>query len=116
MPEQHSNQPCAVGSDRSDQSDDAGSHPRRLHPSGGYRKQRIYQVATVISDGTVSFCDRFVGKRSRMHDQMVQAARSDGKNIAQRSRAAATTRQTELRPVNVARFGLEEPLPKDGQP
>jgi four helix bundle suffix protein len=67
-------------------------------------------VATLIYDGTVSFCDRFVDKRSRTHDQMVQAARSGGKNISEGSRAAATTSQTELRLVNVARASLEELL------
>ena len=57
----------------------------------------------MIYDATVSFCERFVDKRSRTVDQMVQAARSCGKNIAEGSRAAATTSQTELRLVNVAR-------------
>ena len=93
------------GSDGSD-----GPGHRRLRPSGGYRKLRSYQVATVIYDATVSFCDRFIGTRSRTHDQMVQAARSCGKNIAEGSRAAATTSQTELRLVNVARASLEELL------
>src|SRR5947207_14336781 len=106
MPEQPHNQPRA---DRSDQPDRSG-RSRRLRPSGGYRKLRSYQVATLIYDGTVSFCDRFLHKRSRTHDQMVQAARSGGKNIAEGSRAAATTSQTELRLVNVARASLEELL------
>jgi four helix bundle suffix protein len=83
---------------------------RRLRSSGGYRDLRSYQVATIIYDGTVSFCDRFIDRRSRTHDQMVQAARSGGKNIAEGSRAAATTSQTELRLVNVARASLEELL------
>lgn len=103
MPEQPPNQPASDGPDRSGRS-------RRLRPSGGYRKLRSFQVATIIHDGTVSFCDRFVDKRSRTHDQMVQAARSGGKNIAEGSRAAATTSQTELRLVNVARASLEELL------
>ncbi|HXE96162.1 MAG TPA: hypothetical protein VN642_07145 [Dongiaceae bacterium] len=47
-----------------------------LRPHGGYRNLRSFQVTEIIYDGTVSFCDRFVGKRSRTHDQMVQAARS----------------------------------------
>src|SRR5206468_10646426 len=106
MPEQPPNQPPA---DRSGGPDGSG-RPRRLRPSGGYRKLRSYQVATLIYDGTVAFCDRFVDKRSRTHDQMVQAARSGGKNIAEGSRAAATTSQTELRLVNVARASLEELL------
>src|SRR5437867_2018772 len=106
MPEHEPNQPPA---DNSGQSDGLG-RSRRLRPSGGCRKLRSYQVATLIYDGTVSFCDRFVHKRSRTHDQMVQAARSGGKNIAEGSRAAATTSQTELRLVNVARASLEELL------
>lgn len=47
----------------------------RMRASGGYRELRSYQVATLVYDGTVRFCDRFVDKRSRTHDQMVQAAR-----------------------------------------
>jgi four helix bundle suffix protein len=82
----------------------------RLRASGGYRKLRSFQAATVICDGTVSFCDRFVDKRSRTHDQMVQAARSGHQNIAEGSRAAATSSQTELRLVNVARASLDELL------
>ena len=100
--------PSSDGADGSDQS--GIGRPRRLRPSGGYRTLRTYQVATVIYDATVSFCDRFIGQRSRTHDQMVQAARSGGKNIAEGSRAAATTSQTELRLVNVARASLEELL------
>src|SRR5438309_2102928 len=114
MPEPPQDQPSSEGSDRSGRSDRAdrsgGLRPRRLRPSGGYRTLRSYQVSTVIYDATVSFCDRFIDKRSRNHDQMVQAARSGGKNIAEGSRAAATTSQTELRLVNVARASLEELL------
>ena len=43
-------------------------------------------------------------------DQMVQAARSGRQNIAEGSRAAATSSKTELRLVNVARASLEELL------
>lgn len=99
-------------SDRSDGSDRSvrSKSPRRLRPSGGYRDLRSFQVATVIYDGTVSFCDRFVDKRSRTRDQMVQAARSGRQNIAEGSRAAATSSQTELRLINVARASLDELL------
>ena len=84
--------------------------PRRLRPSGGYRDLRSFRVATIIYDATVSFCDLFVDQRSRTHDQMVQAARSGRQNIAEGSRAAATSSQTELRLVNVARASLDELL------
>jgi restriction system protein len=96
----------SVGSDRSGRS----SRHRRLGPSGGYRELRSFQVATVIYDATVLFCERFIDKRSRTNDQMVQAARSGRQNIAEGSRAAATSSQTELRLVNVARASHDELL------
>ena len=73
-----------------------------LRPHGGYRRLRSFQVTEIIYDGTVAFCERFVDKRSRTLDQMVQAARSGRQNIAEGSRASATSSQTELRLVNVA--------------
>jgi restriction system protein len=84
--------------------------PRRLRPSGGFRGLRAFQAATVIHDATVDFCSRFVDKRSRTHDQMVQAARSGRQNLAEGSRAAATSSQTELRLTQVARGSLDELL------
>jgi hypothetical protein len=42
---------------------------------GGYRRLRSFQVAQLVYDLTVRFCDRFVDRRSRTYDQMVQAAR-----------------------------------------
>jgi four helix bundle suffix protein len=67
-------------------------------------------VTTIIYDATVSFCERFLDKRSRTVDQMVQAARSGRQNIAEGSRASATSSQTELRLINVARASLDELL------
>jgi predicted RNA-binding Zn-ribbon protein involved in translation (DUF1610 family) len=84
--------------------------PATLRPSGGYRRLRSFQVAEIVYDGTVSFCDRFVNKRSRTHDPMVQAARSGRQNIAEGSRASATSSQTELKLVNVTRASLDELL------
>jgi four helix bundle suffix protein len=86
------------------------ARPKTLRPSGGYRKLRSFQVATIIYDATVSFSDRFMNPRSRTVDQMVQAARSGRQNIAEGSRASATSSQTELRLVNVARASLDELL------
>jgi len=97
------------GPSRSDGSDEM-KRKMRIRPSGGYRKLRSFQTTTVIYDATVSFCDRFVDKRSRTVDQMVQAARSGRQNIAEGSRANATSSQTELRLVNVARASLDELL------
>ena len=77
--------------------DRPADRPRRLRPSGGFRALRTFQAATVVYDATVDFCNRIVDKRSRTHDQMVQAARSGRQNLAEGSRAAATSSQTELR-------------------
>ncbi len=83
---------------------------KRLRPSGGYRTSASFQTATLIYDATYWFCEKFLDHRSRTVDQMVQAARSGRQNIAEGSRAAATTSQTELRLINVARASLEELL------
>ena len=82
----------------------------RIRPSGGYRELRSFQIATIVYDATYWFCERFLDSRLRMSDQMVQAARSGRQNIAEGSRASATSSQTELRLVNVARSSLEELL------
>lgn len=89
-------------SDSSDQSD------HLLPPHGGYHKLRSFQVAELAYDGTLIFCDRFVEKRSRTHDQMVQAARSGKQNIAEGSVASGTSKKGELKLTNVARASLEE--------
>lgn len=88
----------------------ARSSRKRLRPSGGYRTLGSFQTATLIYDATVWFCEKFLDPRSRTVDQMVQAARSGRQNIAEGSRCAATSSQTELRLLNVARSSLEELL------
>lgn len=75
---------------------------------GGYRKLKSFQVAQLVYDVTVRFCDRYIEKRSRTHDQMVQAARSGVQNIAEGSQASGTSKKTELKLTNVARASLEE--------
>ena len=77
---------------------------------GGYRKLRSFQSAQLAYDLTVVFCDRFIDKRSRTHDQMVQAARSGVQNIAEGSMASGTSKKTELKLTGVARASLEELL------
>jgi restriction system protein len=104
----------STSSDRSDQAGgslrSAQSGYRTLRPHGGYRRLRSFRVTQIIYDATVAFCDRFVEKRSRTHDQMVQAARSGRQNIAEGSRASATSSQSELKLVGVARASLDELL------
>lgn len=84
--------------------------PGLIPPHGGYRELKSYQNAEIVYDATVRFCERFVDRRSRTHDQMVQAARSGKQNIAEGSMASGTSKKTELKLVNVARASLEELL------
>ncbi len=75
---------------------------------GGYRKLKSFQIGQLVYDLTVRFCDHYVDRRSRTHDQMVQAARSGVQNIAEGSMASGTSKKTELKLTNVARASLEE--------
>src|SRR6476619_3358917 len=75
---------------------------------GGYRKLKSFQVAQLVYDLTVRFCDRYISPRSRTDDQMVQAARSGVQNIAEGSQASGTSKKMELKLTNVARASLEE--------
>ena len=86
------------------------SEQRLIPPHGGYRKLRSFQTAQLVYDATVVFCDRFVDRHSRTHDQMVQAARSGVQNIAEGSMASATSKKMELKLTGVARASLEELL------
>ena len=83
---------------------------RFIPPHGGYENLFSYRKAEIVYDATVKFCDRFIDKKSRTHDQMVQAARSGNKNIAEGSQASGTSKEAEIKLVNVARASLEELL------
>ncbi len=75
---------------------------------GGYRELKSFQMAALIFDVTVRFCNKYIDKRSRTHDQMVQAARSGVQNIAEGSQVSGTSKKMEMKLTNVARASLEE--------
>lgn len=87
---------------------DMATNESLIPKHGGYRKLKSFQVAQLVFDITVRFCDRYIEKRSRTNDQMVQAARSGVQNIAEGSQASGTSKKTELKLTNVARASLEE--------
>jgi len=85
------------------------TQPDSLIPKhGGYRNLKSFQVAQLVYDVTVRFCDRYIDKRSRTHDQMVQAVRSGVQNIAEGSKVSGTSKKMEMKLTNVARASLEE--------
>ncbi len=67
-------------------------------------------MARIVYDGTVLFCGRFLKKGDRTYDQMVRAARSGKQNILEGSQASGTSKETEIKLINVARASLEELL------
>ena len=70
-------------SDRKTRRDYASGMSSNLIPEhGGYRHLKSFQVAQLAYDVTARFCDRYIERHSRTHDQMVQAARSGVQNIA----------------------------------
>jgi len=73
---------------------------RFIPPHGGYENLLSFQKARIVYDGTVRFCKRFVEKRDRTYDQMVQAARSGKQNILEGSQASATSKETEIKLTN----------------
>jgi four helix bundle suffix protein len=81
-----------------------------IPPHGGYEELLSFQKARVVYDATVCFCDRFLKKRDRTVDQMVQAARSGKQNILEGSQASGTSKEAEIKLINVARASLEELL------
>ncbi len=83
---------------------------RIIPPHGGYRRLKSYQMTEIIYDATIAFCNRFIDRRSRTHDQMVQAARSGKQNIAEGSMASGTSKKFEIKLMGVARASLEELL------
>ena len=91
---------------------DQGENRRQPEPliprHGGYRNLKSFQVAQLVYDVTAAFCEAHIERRSRTHDQMVQAARSGVQNIAEGSTVSGTSKKNELKLTNVARASLEE--------
>ena len=81
-----------------------------IPPHGGYEELLSFQKARIVYDATVCFCGRFLDKRDRTVDQMVQAARSGKQNILEGSKASGTSKEAEIKLINVARASLEELL------
>ena len=83
-----------------------------LMPSGGFRKMFSFGYACLVYHATTMFCKRFfpwkedpLGKTS---GQMIGAARSARQNIVEASARAGTSKETELKLLDVAKGSLAE--------
>lgn len=83
---------------------------RLIPPHGNYRELLSYRKAEIVYDVTFKFCNRFLVKRDRTIDQMIQAARSGKQNILEGSKASKTSSEVEIKLTNTARASLEELL------
>src|SRR5437870_5664527 len=83
---------------------------RLLPPCGDYQTLLSFQKAEIVYDITFRFAHKFLSKGDRTIDQMIQSARSGKKNILEGSKAALTSKETEIKLTNVARASLEELL------
>ena len=87
------------------------SDPERLlPPRGDYQTLLSYQKAEIVYDITFRFAHKYLSKGDRTIDQMIQSARSGKQNILEGSKAATTSKETEIKLTNVARASLEELL------
>ena len=85
------------------------SHPI-IPPRGDYQTLLSYQKAEVIYDLTFRFAHKYLAKGDRTVDQMIQSARSGKQNILEGSKAALTSKETEIKLTSVGRASLEELL------
>ena len=83
---------------------------RLLQPRGDYHTLLSYQKAHVLYQLTYRFTEKFLSKGDRTVDQMLQSARSAKQNIVEGSKAAATSKETEIKLTNVARASMQELL------
>lgn len=73
---------------------------------GNYKELLSYKKAETIFDLTYYFCHTHLRRGDRTIDQMVQAARSGKQNIAEGCAASSTSKETEIKLVNVAKASL----------
>lgn len=80
--------------------------------STGYKRLDVYILMNIIQLETLVFCRRFLSLANdpcgRQFDQMIQAARSGVKNLTEGSERQATSMQTTLKLIDVAKASLCE--------
>ncbi len=81
-----------------------------LPQRGNFRDLIAFQKTECIYDITVLFTRKYLMRGDRTIDQMIQAARSGKQNIAEGCAASTTSRETEIKLLNVAKASLQELL------
>ena len=81
-----------------------------LRQDGDYRSMKAFRKAECIYDVTYYFAHTFLQTGDRTIDQMVQAARSGKQNLAEGTIDGVTSREMQIKLVNVNRASLHELL------
>ena len=84
--------------------------PNIVPNKNNYKALLSYQKAESIYDITFFFTNNFLEKGDRTIDQMLQAARSGKQNIVEGYGAGATSKESELKLMSVAKNSLKELL------
>lgn len=77
---------------------------------GGYQDLLSYRKSLIVYDATVQFCKRFMDKRDRTVDQMVGTIGQAEHHRRRVNMASGTSKEMEIKLMNVARASLEELL------
>jgi hypothetical protein len=93
---------------RNDTTENSNNTQGFIPKHGDYRNFICYQKAEIVYNDAVYFVNCFYKKPDRTIDPMVQAARSGKQNIVEASMASATSKETEIKLMNVAKASLEE--------
>ncbi|MBQ9637607.1 MAG: four helix bundle suffix domain-containing protein [Prevotella sp.] len=75
---------------------------------GKYEDLVVYKIARCLYAITYYFANTYLDKGDRTIDQMVQAARSGKQNIAEGSVDGSTSKEMEIKLMNVARGSMHE--------
>lgn len=75
-----------------------------------YKYLLTYRYAEIIYDLNCQFCELYINKRSRTHDQMIQAGRSGKQNIIEGVMDGRTSTKIEIKLLGIAMGSFEELL------
>lgn len=81
-----------------------------LTPKGDVKNLIVYRKAELLYDLTYYFCRTFLSPKDRTSDQMIQAARSGKQNIAEGNSASLSSKESEIKLINVAKASFNELL------
>lgn len=90
--------------------DMSGTATEFIQQRGNFRELIAFRKSECVYDVTFFFAHKFLEKGDRSIDQMIQAARSGKQNIAEGCSASTTSKETEIKLINVARASLQELL------